>query len=110
MACTDVLIGAKSVSVEPKSEVGSSYYPVQVFGIFGSHGGATWSGPYGGPSVSGYNAYTSEVKLYDISKNEMVWSGTVKTTQPEETSAVVKNYVETVVKAINEKNLLGVKK
>ena len=109
-AGTDALIVARSVSVEPKTDVGPSYYPVPVFGIFGSHGGATWSGPYGGPSVSRYNVYTSEVKLYDISKNEMVWSGTVETTQPEETSAVVKNYVETVVKALNEKNLLGAKK
>jgi hypothetical protein len=109
-AGTDALIVARSVSVEPKTDVGPSYYPVPVFGIFGSHVGATWSGPYGGPSVSRYNVYTSEVKLYDISKNEMVWSGTVKTTQPEETSGVVKNYVEAVVKALNEKNLLGARK
>jgi hypothetical protein len=106
----DAVIFAKSVSVDRKTDVGPSYYPVPAFGIFGAHGGATWSGPYGGPSVNQYNVYTSEVTLYDIPRSEMVWTGTVKTTQTEEASGVIKGYVEAVIKALNEKNLLGAKK
>ena len=109
-AGADALILAKSVSVERKTDMGPSYYPVPIFGIFGSHVGATWSGPYGAPSVSHYNVYTSEVTLYDIPRNDVVWTGTAKTTQPEESNAEVKNYVETVVKALSEKNLIGAKK
>jgi hypothetical protein len=109
-AGADAVIFARSVSVERKTDVGPSYYPIPVFGVFGSHVGATWSGPYGGPNVSRYVVYTSEVTLNDIPKNETVWTGTVKTTEPEEANTAIKSYVEAVLKALNEKNLLGAKK
>src|SRR5918994_2265702 len=46
-AGADAVILARAVSIEQKTDYGPSYYPVPVFGIFGSHGGAMWSGPYG---------------------------------------------------------------
>jgi hypothetical protein len=107
-AGTDGAILARSVSVEQKTEYGPSYYPLAGFGIFGRHVGASWSGPYGAPSVSRYNVYTSETTLYDVTKNEVVWTGTIKTTEPDNINTAIKDYVGAVIKALNEKNLLGV--
>jgi hypothetical protein len=87
----------------------SPIYPTPSFGIFGSNVGAIWQGPYGSPSVRRYNEYTSETTLYDLTKNEVVWTGTVKTTDPGNTTTAIKTYVETVIKALGEKNLLGAK-
>jgi hypothetical protein len=95
--------------VEEKTEVGPSYYPTPAFGIFGRHLSASWYGLYGAPSVHRYNVYTSEVTLYQLAKNEVVWTGTVQTTELENVNSAIRNYVETVIKALNEQNLLGTK-
>ncbi|MGH7931143.1 MAG: hypothetical protein ACREQV_25500 [Candidatus Binatia bacterium] len=109
-AGADALIIARPVKVEQKTDFGPSYYPVPSFGIFGSNVGAVWQGPYGGPSVSRYTEYTSEATLYDLAKDEIVWTGTLKTSEPENVNTAVKSYVGAVINALKEKNLLGAKK
>lgn len=108
-AGADAVIIARSVNIEQKTEVGPSYYPTPAFGIFGRHLSASWYGPYGAPSVHRYNLYTSEATLYDLAKNEVVWTGTVQTTEPENVNTAIRSYAETVIKALNEKNLIGAK-
>jgi hypothetical protein len=103
----DAVIFARSIGVEQKTQYGSTYYPTSWFGIFGSHVGATWSVPVGAPSVRRYNEYTSETTLYDVGKNEIVWTGTVKTQEPEEVKVAIKDYVQAVIKSLREKNLLS---
>jgi hypothetical protein len=106
----DAVIFARAVNVEQKTEYGPSYYPTPSFGIFGRNVGAVWHGLYGSPTVRRYNEYTSETTLHDLTKNEVVWTGTVKTTEPQNVNKAIKEYVGTVVKALSEKNLLLVKK
>lgn len=101
------VIIARSVSVEQKTEVSPSYYPSPAFGIFGRNVSAAWYGLYGAPSVYRYDVYTSETTLYDVGKNEVVWTGTLKTTAPDNANTAIKSYVQTVIKSLNEKNLLG---
>lgn len=108
-AGADAALIVRSVNVEEKTEVGPSYYPTPAFGIFGRHLSASWYGLYGAPSVHRYNVYTSEVTLYQLAKNEVVWTGTVQTTELENVNSAIRNYVETVIKALNEQNLLGTK-
>ena len=105
-AGADAVIFARSVSVEQKTQMGPNYYPMPWFGIYGSHVGASWQGFYGAPSVYRYNEYTSETTLYDLVKNEVVWTGTIKTTEPGDVKGAIKTYVEAVVKSLHEKNLL----
>jgi hypothetical protein len=104
-AGADAAIFARLIQVEKKTEY-SPIYPAPWFGIYGSHGGATWQGPYGAPSVYRYNEYTSETTLYDVGTNEVVWTATIKTTEPENVKSAIKTYVETVIKSLHEKNLL----
>ncbi|HEU4340117.1 MAG TPA: hypothetical protein VFU31_00955 [Candidatus Binatia bacterium] len=106
-AGADAVIIARSVSVEQKTEVSPSYYPSPAFGIFGRNVSAAWYGLYGVPSVYRYDVYTSETTLYDVGKNEVVWTGTLKTTAPDNPNTAIKSYVQTVIKSLNEKNLLG---
>lgn len=105
-AGADGAILVKSIQVEEKRQYGPSYYPVPWFGFFGSHVGASWSGLYGAPSVYHYNEYTSETTLYDLGKNEVVWSGTFTTTEPSDVKSAIRTYVETVMHTLQEKNLL----
>ena len=105
-AGADALIFARLIEVEQKSQYGPSYFPYTSFGIFGSHVGASWHGLSGGARVYRYNEYVSETTLYDLGKNDVVWTGTVKTTEPENVRTAIKSYVETVLKTLQEKNLL----
>lgn len=107
-AGTDAAIIVRSVNVEQKTNVGPAIYPS--FGIFGPNVSATWYGFPGAPGVYRYKVYTSEVTLYDLNKNETVWTGTVRTTEPENVNAAIKSYVGTVIKALSDKSLLGAKK
>ena len=108
-AGADALIIARPVKVEQRTDFGPNY-PVPSFGIFGSNVGAVWHGPYGGGNVSRYTEYTSEATLYDLVKDQVVWSGTLKTSEPENANRAVKLYVEAVINTLKEKDLLGVRK
>jgi hypothetical protein len=105
-AGADAVIFARSVGMEQKTEYHPGYYPYTSFGFFGPHFGASWYGLYGAPSIRNYNVYTSETTLYDVGKNEVVWTGTVRTYDPQNVNGAIQNYVETVLKALNEKQLL----
>jgi hypothetical protein len=97
----------RPIQVERKTEYGPSYFPIPWFGYYGPHFGASWYGGYGVPSVYHYNEYTSETTLYDIAKNEIVWSGTIRTADPDNVQTGIKNYVTAVMHALNKKNLLA---
>ena len=105
-AGADAVPFARAVQVEQKSQPGPSYFPYTSFGIFGSHVGASWYGLGGVPSVYRYNEYVSETTLYDVVKNDAVWTGTIKTTEPENVRTTIKSYVEAVMKVLDEKNLI----
>jgi len=104
-AGADAAILARSIGVERRSEY-RDYYPYPAVGIFGPHIGATWSLSYGLPSVRRYDVYTSEATLYDLNKNEVVWTGTVKTAEPDDVTAATREYVQTVINALKQKNIL----
>ena len=106
-AGVDAVLFARLIQAEQKSQYGPTYFPYTSFGIFGSHGGASWSGLGGSPSVYRYTEYVSETTLYDTGKNEVVWTGTIKTSEPENVRTAIKSYVETVMKTLQEKNLIG---
>ena len=108
-AGSDGALIVRSIGVEEKTEVSPTYFPSPGFGIFGRHVSATWYGWYGAPRVYRYEEYTSEATLNDLKKNEVVWTGTLKTTAPDNVDSAIKTYVENVIGALKEKNLLGVK-
>jgi hypothetical protein len=104
-ARADAVLFARSVRMEQKTNY-SPTFPYLSFGIFGSNVGASWSGLSGAPGPYRYNEYTSETTLYDVAKNELVWTGTIKTTEPENVQTAIKSYVEAVMKALDRQNLL----
>ena len=106
-ASADAVIFARSVQVEQKTQLGPGYFPPYTsVGMYGSHVGAGWHGLGGAPSVYHYNEYTSETTLYDVAKNEVVWTGTIKSVEPENVQTAIKSYVEAVMKALRDKNLI----
>jgi hypothetical protein len=44
-----------------------------------------------------------------LKKNQVVWTGTVKTTEPGDVPAAIRAYVAAVMKALDEQNLVGVR-
>jgi len=104
-ARADGLLLVQSLKVEERTNY-PAIGPEISFGIFGSNVGAGWSGF---PGVSGpyrYNEYTSETVLHDVTRNDLVWTGTVKTTDPTNVQTAIKSYVQTVMKALAAQNLL----
>jgi hypothetical protein len=108
-AGADGALIVRSVGVEEKTEVSPTYFSSPGFGIFGRHVSATWYGWYGAPRVYRYEEYTSEATLNDLRKNEVVWTGTLRTTAPDDVDSAIRTYVANVIRALKEKNLLGVK-
>jgi hypothetical protein len=106
-AGADGALIVRGVSVEQKTEVSPTYFPSPGFGIFGRNVSATWYGWYGAPRVYRYEEYTSEATLNDLRKNEVVWTGTLKTTAPDNVDSAIKSYVASVIKALKDKNFLG---
>ncbi len=105
-AGADAAILARAIGVQPRVDYRPGYYyPYTSFGFFGPHFGASWYGLYG-PSAYQYNVYSSETTLYDAAKGDVVWTGTVRTYDPDNVNAAIKNYVQTVLKALEEKQLL----
>lgn len=105
-AGVDALILTRLVRVEEMTQYSGSFAPPISFGVFGSNAGATWSGLGGAPSAYRVNEYTAETALHDIAKNEVVWSGTTKTSDTDGGRTAIKSTVEAVVKSLAEKNLL----
>lgn len=108
-AGADGALIVRSVGVEEKTEVSPTYFPSPGFGIFGRHVSATWYGWYGAPRIYRYEEYTSEATLNDLRKNEVVWTGTLKTTAPDNVDSAIKTYVGNVIGALKDRNLLGIK-
>jgi hypothetical protein len=104
-ARADGLLLMRPLKVEQKTHY-PALGPEFSFGIFGSNVGAGWSGIPGGSGPYRYNEYTSETALYDVAKNDLVWTGTVKTTEPRNMETTIKSYVQTIAKALGAQNLL----
>ncbi|HKA32317.1 MAG TPA: hypothetical protein VKH64_03835 [Candidatus Binatia bacterium] len=105
-AGADAAIFVRALGVEPKVEYRPGYYyPYTSFGFFGPHFGGSWYGLYG-PSVYQYNVYSSESTLYDVAKGEVVWTGTVRSYDPDNVNAAIKNYVQIVLKALEDRQIL----
>jgi hypothetical protein len=104
-ARADAVLFVRSVKMEQKTNYGPTI-PNVSFGIFGSNVGASWSGLPGASGPYRYNEYTSETALYEVAKNELVWSGTIRTAEPENVRTAIKSYVEAVMKALDGQNLL----
>ena len=103
-ARADGLLFMRSVKVEEKANY-PTVGPEISFGIFGSNAGAGWSGIPGSSGPYRYNEYTSETALYDLAKNELVWTGTLKTKEPSNVQTAIKSYVQTITKALAAQNL-----
>jgi hypothetical protein len=105
-AGADAALFARLIQVEEKRQYGPGYFPHTSLGVFGSHVGASWYGLGGAPTVYRYNEYVSETTLYDVGKNEVVWTATIKTTEPENMRTAIKSYVDAVMKTLQEKNFV----
>jgi len=105
-AGADAAITTRLIRVEERRQVTPGYYqPVHPYGFYGWYSSA-WAGYYEPPRVYQYAVYTSETSLYDCTKNQVVWTGTVQTTAPGDIRKEIRSYIEIVVNALKEKKLL----
>jgi hypothetical protein len=105
-AGADAAIITRLVRSEQKTEVTPGFYhPAPAYGFYGWYSSG-WAGYYEPPRVYQYEVYTSETSLYDMVKNQVVWSGTARTTAPGDINKEIKKYAEIMVRALKDKNLI----
>jgi hypothetical protein len=107
-AGADAAVITRLVRVEKKTEVTPGFYqpaPAVTFGFYPGYS-AAWLGYYEPPTIYQRDIYISETSLYDLTKNQLVWSGTVQTVDPSDINKEIKRYVDTVIEALKSKNLL----
>jgi hypothetical protein len=103
-AGADAAIITRLVSKEQKTQITPGFYqPAPGFYGWYSTG---WMGYYEPPRVYQYEVYTSETSLYDMTRNEVVWSGTAQTTAPGDINREIKSYAEIMIRALKEKGLI----
>lgn len=102
-ANANAVIITRLVRVEKKTQVSPGFYRPGPFGFYGGYS-AAWLGYYEPPRVYQYDVYISETSLYDM--NQLVWAGTVETTDPGDINKEIERYVDTVIDALKSKNLL----
>ena len=107
-AGADAVITTRLVRVERKAQyIPGTYGPYPGFGFYRWYSSA-WVGFYEPPRLRYYDIYTSETSLHDVRNDRLVWSGIAKTTQLGDIRQETKEYVEVVIAALREKNLLAI--
>jgi hypothetical protein len=105
-AGADAAIITRLVRVETKAQMTPGRYgPYPGFGFYRWYSNA-WVGFYEPPRLNFYDIYISETSLYDVINDRLVWSGIAKTTDLGDTQKEIKEYVQTVIQALSERNLL----
>jgi hypothetical protein len=105
----DGVLLTRLARVERRTQVSPGYYapaPAWGFGFYPWYSSA-WLGYWEPPRVYQYDVYFSETSLYDVPRNELVWSGTVQTRAPRELTREIQRYVDTVVKALKKEQVLA---
>jgi hypothetical protein len=105
-AGADAVIISRLVRVERKAQMTPGRYgPFPGFGFYRWYSSA-WVGFYEPPRLDFYDIYISETSLYDVMNDRLVWSGVAKTTDIGDIQKEIKEYVQTVIEALTERNLL----
>jgi hypothetical protein len=105
-AGADAAIITRLVRREQRTEVTPGFYqPAPAYGFYGWYSSG-WMGYYEPPRVYQYEVYISETSLYDMIKNQVVWSGTAQTTAPGDINKEIKSYAEIMIRALKEKGLI----
>jgi len=111
-AGADAVITTRLVRVERQAEyIPGTYGPYGPYGPYPGFGyyrwySSAWVGFYEPPRLHFYDIYTSETSLHDVRNDRLVWSGIAKTTQLGDIRQETKEFVEVVIAALREKNLL----
>ena len=106
-ADADAAIVTRLVRVEENTDVIPGYYDTYPFSaLYGWYSPRLHARLYSPPRIYRYPVYFSETTLYDIANDEVVWAGTIRTIDPENVDEAIKNYVQTVVAALKEKNIV----
>jgi hypothetical protein len=105
-AGADAALVTRLIKSEQRTRVSPGFYqPVPAYGFYGWYSTA-WVGYYEPPEVYQYDVYTSETSLYDMTKNQVVWSGTAQTTEPGDIRKESREYAKLIVEALRKRGLI----
>ena len=108
MAGADAAIITRLVRVETRTQITPGFYtppPASALGFYPGYS-AAWLGYYEPPRMYQYEVYISETSLYDIARNQLVWTGTAQSTEPGDIDKGIRRYVDTMVGALEDNHLL----
>ena len=106
-AGADAMITTRLVRVERQAEyIPGTFGPYPGFGFYRWYSSA-WVGFYEPPRLRFYDIYISETSLYDVRNDRLVWSGIAKTTKLDDIRSEIREFVDVVIAALHEKNLLA---
>jgi hypothetical protein len=107
-AGADAAVITRLVALDKRTEVLPGYYrpaPALTYGFYPGYS-SFWYGYYEPARIYHYDVYLSETSFYDLTKNRLVWSGTVQTTDPGEIDKAIRRYIDAVIDALKSKSIL----
>ncbi len=107
-AGADGVLVTRLIRVEQRIDASPGYYqPYFGFGYYRWYHPGWYGGDYyTAPNFYQYPVYYSETTLFNAAKNEIVWTGTIRTIDPENANQAIVDYVATVVTALKNNQLL----
>lgn len=107
-AGADGVLVTRLIRVEQRTDASPGYFqPSFGFGYYNwYHPGWYGTGYYTAPYYYQYPVYYSETTLYNAAKNEIVWTATIRTIDPENANEAIADYVATVVTALKHHHFL----
>lgn len=104
----DAAIITRLVRAEERIDASPGYHTAfPAIGLYGLYSSAWYAGFYTPGWIRQYPVFFSETTLYDVLKDEVVWTATIRTIDPDNIDEATENYVETVAEALKQKNLLS---
>lgn len=107
-AKADAVLVTRLMRVEQQTDITPGYFAPS-FGL----GYSRWHSPgwfgadfYYPPRVHRYPVFYSETTLYDANQNEVVWTGTIRTIDPDSADEAIDDYIATVVGALKSRERL----
>jgi len=106
-AGADGVLITRLIRVDQQTDASpGNFQPYFGFGYYHWYNPGWYGGIYAPPSFYQYPVFYSETTLYTIVKNEIVWTGTIRTIDPENANEAIVDYVATVITALKDHHFL----
>jgi hypothetical protein len=102
----DGVLITRLVKTERQTQVSPGYAgPRPAAGFYGFYSGA-WGGYYEPAAVYQYDVVTAETSVYGVAADQLLWSGTTQTFDPQNVAKETPGFAKTIIDALRKQGIV----